>query len=145
MLVAGKKIFYFHLQDALLCYLGYLSLPSSECTKIIWEVHYSWVTRHSSVDKTIWVLQKYFYWPKHREYVGKNIKSYTTYSISNPTIMKQSLYTPFPTPSQPWESISIDYLSSLHSTNHGNGCVFVVMEMFSNMDILVSCKKSITI
>ena len=54
----------FHLQDGLLCHLGHLYVPSSEHTKLIWESHYSRVAGHFGVDKTVAVLQKYFYWPK---------------------------------------------------------------------------------
>ena len=50
----------------------------------------------------------------------------------------------FPTPSQPWESISMDYMSGLPSTKHGNYCVFVVIDRFSKMAIMVAYKKNIT-
>lgn len=49
-----------------------------------------------------------------------------------------------PTPNQPWESISMDYMYGLPSTKHGNDCVFVVMDKFSKMAILAACKESIT-
>jgi hypothetical protein len=64
MLVDGKKVPDFHLQDALLCYLGHLCVPSSEHAKLIWEAHYSRVAGHFGVEKIVVVLQKYFYWPK---------------------------------------------------------------------------------
>jgi hypothetical protein len=54
------------------------------------------------------------------------------------------MYTPLPTPDRPWESISMDYMSGLPSTKRGNDCVFVVVDRFSKMAILVACKKSIT-
>jgi hypothetical protein len=37
----------------------------------------------------------------------------------------------------------MDYMSGLPSTKQGNDCVFVVVDRFSNMAILVACKKSI--
>jgi hypothetical protein len=55
------------------------------------------------------------------------------------------MYTPLPTPDRPWESISMEYISGLPSTKQGNDCLFVVVDCFSNMAILVACKKSITI
>jgi hypothetical protein len=55
------------------------------------------------------------------------------------------MYTPLPTPDRPWESISMDYMLGLPSTKQGNDCVFVVVDRFSKMVILVACKKSITI
>jgi hypothetical protein len=38
----------------------------------------------------------------------------------------------------------MDYMSGLPSTKWGNDCVFVVVDHFSKMVILVACKKSIT-
>jgi hypothetical protein len=38
----------------------------------------------------------------------------------------------------------MDYMSSLPSTKRGNDYVFVVVDRFSKMAILVSWKKSIT-
>jgi hypothetical protein len=90
------------------------------------------------------MLQKHFYWPKIRQEVSKYIRSRTACAIAKLTTKKQGLYTPLPTPDMPWESISMDYMLGLPSTKRGNDCVFVVVDCFSNMAILVSCKKSIT-
>jgi hypothetical protein len=38
----------------------------------------------------------------------------------------------------------MDYMSGLPSTKWGNDYVFVVVDSFSKMAILVACKKSIT-
>jgi hypothetical protein len=99
MLLEGKKVPNFHLHDALLCHLGHLCVPSSERAKIIWEAHYSRVIGHFGVEKTMAVLQKYFYWPNLRQDVGEYIKSCTTCAIAKLTIKKLGLYTLLPTPS----------------------------------------------
>ena len=70
--------------------------------------------------------------------------SYTTCTIAKPTTKKQGMYTPLPTPDRPWESISMDYMSGLSSTKWGNKFVFVVVDRFSKMVILVTYKKSVT-
>jgi hypothetical protein len=38
----------------------------------------------------------------------------------------------------------MDYMSGLSSTKQGNDCVFVVVDQFSKMAILIACNKSIT-
>jgi len=144
-LLEGKKDLNFHLQDELLWNQGHLCVPSSKHAKMILKVHYSQVVGHFWVEKTMAVLQKYFYWSNLWQDVGKYIRSCTACANAKSTINKKGLYTPLPTPSRPWESISMDYLSSLPSTKHGNDCVFVVVDVFSKMTILATCKKSITI
>jgi hypothetical protein len=94
---------------------------------MIWEAHYSQVARNFRVEKTMELLQKYFYWLNLRQDVVKYIKSSTTCAIAKLTIKKQGLYTLLPTPSRPWEPISMDYMLGLPSTKHGNDCVFVVI------------------
>jgi hypothetical protein len=39
----------------------------------------------------------------------------------------------------------MDYMSGLSSIKQGNECVFVVVDRFSKMAILISCKKNITV
>jgi hypothetical protein len=90
------------------------------------------------------VLQKYFYWLNLRQDVRKYIKSCTSCTIAKPTLKKQGLYTLLPIPSRPWESISMDYMSGLPSTKYGNDCVFVVIDRFSKMSIMMARKKNIT-
>jgi hypothetical protein len=111
---------------------------------MIWEVNYIQVARHFGVEKIVVVLQKYLYWPNLREDVRKYIRSCTAYAIAKLTIKKQGLYTPLPTLSRAWESISMDYMSGLTSTKHGNDCVFMVIDKFSKMTIMAVCKKNIT-
>jgi len=142
-LLEGKQVPNFHPWDELLFHLGNICVPSSEHAKMILEVHYSQVARHFGVEKTMAVLQNYFYWMKLHQDVGKYIRSCTVSAIAKPTIKKQGLYNPLPTPNQPLESISMDYMSGLPSTKHGNDYVFKVIDRFNRMAIMAVCKKSI--
>lgn len=72
------------------------------------------------------------------------MSSCIAYTILKPTIMKHGMYTPFPTLDKPWESISMEYISSLPLARQGNDCVFVVVDRFSKMSILIVYKKNIT-
>ena len=143
MLAAGTRVADFYLQDGLLYHLGHLCVPSSEHAKLIWEAHYSQVAGHFGVEKTLVVLQKYFYSPKLWYDVSRYIQSCTACAIAKPIIMKQGLYTPLLALDKPWVSISMDYMSVLPSTKHGNDCVFVVVDRFSKIAILTVCKKNI--
>jgi hypothetical protein len=144
LLGTGVIVTDFHIQDRLLCHLGHLCVPASERAKLIWEAHYSRMEGHFGTEKIMVILQKHFYWPKLRQDINKYIISCTACAISKPTIKKQGLYTPLPTPENPWESISMDYMFGLLSTKQGNDCVFVIVDRFSKMAILTTCKKNIT-
>ena len=54
------------------------------------------------------------------------------------------LYLPLPVPSRPLESISMDFLRGLPKTKSMNDYLFVVMDRFSKIVILMLCKKSVT-
>jgi hypothetical protein len=101
------------------------------------------VAGHFGVKKTMVMLQKHFYWLKLRQEVGKYIRSCTACVIAKLNTKKQGLYTPLPTLDRSSESISINSMSILPSTKRGNDYVFVVVDRFSKMAILVTCKKSI--
>eukprot|EP00253_Pinus_taeda_P027765 PITA_27765 len=77
--------------------------------------------------------------------VGKYIRFCIACAIAKPTIKKQGLSTPLPTPNWTWESVSMDYMLGLTSTMHNNDCIFVVVDRFSKMAIMVACKKSISV
>ena len=51
---------------------------------------------------------------------------------------------PLPTLDNPWELVSLDYVSCFPSTKNGNGCVFIVVDCFLRMGILAHCKKILT-
>jgi hypothetical protein len=72
-------------------------------------------------------------------------KSISYLAIPKLAIKKQGLYTPLPTLKNPLESISMDYMSGLSSTKQGNDCVFLVVDRFSKMAILIACKKNIIV
>jgi hypothetical protein len=103
------------------------------------------VEEHFGVENKVVVLKKHFYWMKLQQDVNKYMRSCISYAISKPTIKKQGMYTPLSTPKRPWESISLDYNSGLLSTKWGNDYVFMVVDRFSKMKIMVACKKSIKI
>jgi hypothetical protein len=88
MLGANTVVDNFHLQDGLLCRLGHICVSSSEQEKLIWEAHYSWVAGHFSIEKTVVMLHKHFYWLKLRQEVNKYIRSCTACAIAKPITKK---------------------------------------------------------
>jgi hypothetical protein len=99
LLGIGTTITDFHIRDRL---LRHLCVLASECENLIWEAHYSRMVGHFVLEKIVVVLHKHFYWPKLRQDINKYMRYFTVSSIANPSINNQCLYTPLPTPENPW-------------------------------------------
>ena len=65
-------------------------------------------------------------------------------AIAKPLNRQQGPYTPLPVPSQPWESLSMDYLMGYPTTKHQHDAILVVVNIFSKMAILIPCKNTTT-
>ena len=71
------------------------------------------------------------------------VKGYVMCSVSKPSNRKLGLYTPLPIPSFPWESVSMDFVGGLLLFRKGHDYLYVVVDRFSKMCILMPCKKQI--
>ena len=47
-------------------------------------------------------------------------------------------------PNRPWESISMDYLTGYPTTKHQHDAILVVIDIFSDMVIIILCNKTMT-
>ena len=93
------------------------------------------------IQKTLLNLRRHVFWPKMLEDVTKYVEGCKLYCISKPSNRKRGLYLLFPVPSRPWESISMDFLGGLLTTKRGHDYLFVVVDRFTKMVILIPCKK----
>ena len=59
--------------------------------------------------------------------------------------MDLGLYTPLPVPSRPWESVSMYFVGVLPMSRKQHDYLYVVVDRFSKMCILMPCKKTITV
>ena len=78
------------------------------------------------------------------ENVSKYVKGCTMCAISKPSNIKLGLYTPLPIPSRPWESVSMDFVGGLPMSRKGHDYLYVVVDSFNKMCVLIPCKKQVT-
>jgi len=69
------------------------------------------------------------------------VKGCVMCSISKPSNRKLGLYTPLPIPSRPWESVLMDFVGGLPLSRKSHNYLYVVVDRFSKMCILMPCKK----
>ena len=86
-------------------------------------------------------LQRYCYWPKMNESVSRYVRGCSLCATSKPSNQKLGLYTPLPVPSRPWESISMDFVGGLPMSRQNHDYLYVVVDRFRKMCILMPCKK----
>ena len=104
-------------------------------------ITYGWI------DRSLWerqdlLLSDHFYWPKMRRDVERFVQRCTTCHKAKSKLNSHGLYTPLPTPSAPWEDISMDFVLGLPRTKKGKNSVFIVVDRFSKMAHFIPCHKS---
>ena len=86
----------------------------------------------------------YCYWPCMNESVSRFIRGCHLCEKSKPSNRKHGLYTPLLAPSHPWGSTLIYFVCGLHMSRKGHDYLYVVVDRFKKMFILMACKKTIT-
>ena len=134
----------YHVNDKILYHIGKLCIPQGERVNIIREAHSSLIAGHFSVVKTVENLKRYFYSLKMNESVSQYVRGCSLCATSKPNNIKLELYTPLPAPSRPWESISMDFVGGLPMSKKNHDYLYVVVDRFNKMCILMPCKKQVT-
>jgi hypothetical protein len=90
-------------------------------------------------------LKRFCYWPQMKSIVTKYVKGCVMCSNCKPTNRKLGLYSPLPVPSHPWEIIPMDFVGGLPMSKMGHDYLYVVVDRFSKMCMLMPCKKKINV
>jgi hypothetical protein len=78
-----------------------------------------------------------------QEDVAWYIRGCILFCTSKTNNRNQGLYHPLSAPTRPWESISMDFVGGLPTTNKGHDYIFVAVDRFNKMCIIMPCKKTI--
>ena len=128
----------FSLHDGFLFKGLRLCIPESSLRlKIIQELHNE---GHVGRDLTLHLASCAYFWPSMRRDVERFVKRCTVCQLGKGKASNAGLYLPLPLPTQPWISISMDFVLGLPRTQRGNDSIFVVVDRFSKMARFVPCK-----
>ncbi|GJP85757.1 hypothetical protein CLOP_g15856 [Closterium sp. NIES-67] len=92
-------------------------------------------TRGTSVaTKTLTGIAKHYYWPYMADDVQKFVTSCDTCQRMKSSKQKKAgLLEPVPILEQPWQVVSLDFITELPTTTSGHDTILVVIDKFSKM------------
>jgi len=131
------------MQNGLLYEIDKICVPKGKILYLIREALTSKVTGNFGVRKIIANLKRHLYWPRMQEDVSRYIIGCMLCCTSKPSNRNQGLYQPLLVPTWPWEIISRDFVGGFPTTGKAHDYMFVVVDMFRNMYIIIPWNKTI--
>ncbi|GLJ08685.1 hypothetical protein SUGI_0093660 [Cryptomeria japonica] len=133
----------FTLQDGLLFRGGQLCVPKGSMREnLIREKHNGCLSGHFGLNKTLELVQRFYYWPKMQKDIRRYVEQYLVCQKAKGNSSNASLYQPLPIPHRPWDCISMDFVVGLPRTQEGFDSIFVVVDRFSKMAHFIPCKTT---
>src|SRR3954470_10517443 len=114
-------------------------------TQILHDHHDAPIAGHQGIERTYEAIHHLFYWPRMNNDVRNYVKSCDSCQrIKASQQVPAGLLQPMPTPAQPWESVSMDFIVQLPKTKNGHDAIVVFVNMFSKMVHFVPMKSNAT-
>ncbi|CAI7764841.1 unnamed protein product [Closterium sp. NIES-53] len=100
---------------------------------------------HFGSNKTFAGIAKYYYWPRMAADVQQFVTSCDTCQrMKSSKHKKTGLLQPLPVPEQPWQVVSLDFITGLPSTSRGHDSILVVIDNFSKMGHFIPTNATAT-
>lgn len=138
--------------SGLLLFNGFIFIPNSQKLKlaVLQQCHDSRSSGHFGFDKTFELLSRSFFWPKMRKFVENYCRSCDTCARSKSVRHKPfGLLRSLPPPSQPWSSISMDFVVKLPisfdpATKSSFDSIWVVVDRLTKYAYFIPCNETMT-
>ncbi|GJP78217.1 hypothetical protein CLOP_g8547, partial [Closterium sp. NIES-67] len=89
---------------------------------------------HFGSNKTLTGIAKHYYWPHLAEVVQKFVTSCDACQRMKSSKQKKAgLLQPLPVPEQPWQVVSLDFITGLPPTTSSHDAILVAIDKFSRM------------
>ncbi|KAE8238369.1 hypothetical protein A4X06_0g8816, partial [Tilletia controversa] len=118
-----------------------LFVPSEQLRlQVLREHHDAPLGGHLGTDKTLATINRNYYWPGMDDMVRKYIKTCDLCQRIKPSTHKPyGALDPLSAPSNPWSSVSMDFITDLPKSRSGFTAIFVVVDRFSKMVHFYPC------
>ncbi|CAI7795767.1 unnamed protein product [Closterium sp. NIES-53] len=100
---------------------------------------------HFGSNKTLAGIAMYYYWPGMAADVQQFVTSCDTCQRMKSSKQKKTgLLQPLPVPEQPWQVVSLDFITGLPSNSRGHDSILVVIDKFSKMGHFIPTNATAT-
>jgi transposase InsO family protein len=124
-----------------------IAVPDDPTIKsaILYELHNAPYSGHVGVDKTLAAVKRRYWWPGMKRYVVDYIsRCHKCQSNKASNSFPAGLLMPLPTPEQPWDSVSVDFVTCLPMTHSGHDAVVVFVDRLTKMVHIAPTTTSVT-
>ncbi|MCO5555871.1 hypothetical protein L7F22_009416 [Adiantum nelumboides] len=113
-------------------------------TRVLQENHDSPCAGHPGQDKTVQLVRKTFWWPHLHRDVHKYVRQcFQCQAIKAERIKTPGLLHPLQIPESNWQSISMDFIVGLPTTQRQKDTILVVVDRLSKMAHFISTKETV--
>ncbi|KAG2875962.1 hypothetical protein PC115_g23761 [Phytophthora cactorum] len=112
--------------------------------RIMYEYHDAPTAGHPGREKTYVLLTRDFYWNHQYKWVHKYVRAYEVCQRVKPAAFSQALLQSLSTPSECWQSISMDFVFGLPPDSKRRTGVVVFVDQFSKMVHLAAVPAEVT-
>jgi hypothetical protein len=126
---------------------GKVVVPKGDAIRnsIFYELHDSCLSGHVGITKTTKAVQLRFWWPRLVKDVTSYIKNCVTCQRNKSSSLKPAgLLQPLPIPTQPWESISMDFITQLPATGQKFDALVVFVDRLTKMVHIAPTHTTVT-
>ena len=100
---------------------------------------------HFGRDRTLLRLSRHCVWPSMTKEVDDYCRSCAVCCANKSSNeLPAGLLKPLPVPERVWDSVGVDFVGPLPTSNEGHDCILVLTDRFSKMMKLRACKQTIT-
>ncbi|TPX54573.1 hypothetical protein PhCBS80983_g05887, partial [Powellomyces hirtus] len=133
----------FKVHDGILLYDSIVYVPTRDLRlRALEDTHDNQLSGHFGVSKTLELTSRNYWWPQQWKLVKEYVKACDTCAQAK-SLRHQpyGLLEPLPVATQPWASISMDFITDLPVVK-GKDAILVVVDRFSKMSHFLACDKT---
>ena len=132
------------LKDNTWLYHGLIYVPTERLqVKILQARHDSPTAGHYGIEKTLYLIQRDYWWPKMRNIVKRYVLSCICQRSKTARHKPHGLLQPLPIPETPWSSIATDFIVEL-PPSEGYNAISVWIDRLTKMAHFVPCSTTTT-